>query len=91
MKQLKAGKPLPPAVDQFNVGAVRQAAVVLKEFQRLTGTDTADAVSDLLTNLMHWCDRFGQAFPEELRRALSHYAAETGASSGTTLTKPDKM
>jgi hypothetical protein len=78
-------------VDQFNVGAVPQATVVLKEFQRLTGTDTADAVSDLLTNLMHWCDWSGQAFPEELRRALSHYAAETGASPGTTVTKPDKM
>ena len=33
----------------------------------------APADSDLLTNLMHWCDRFGQDFQEELRRAQNHY------------------
>ena len=50
-----------------------------------------DAVSDLLADLMHWCDRFGQEFHEELRRALYHYAEETSTSSEATAPSSDEL
>ena len=80
----KQTKALPPDPDPLNASRVRWATAVLEEFQRQTGADLGDAVSDLLADLMHWCDRFGQAFPEELRRALSHYEEETAASPEMT-------
>ena len=70
-------KPLPPDRDQFNANRARWADVALNEFQRLTGADTGDAVSDLLADLMHWCCRSGQDFEAELQRAREHYDCET--------------
>ena len=80
----KQTKALSPAPDPLNASRVRWAAAALEELQRQTGADLGDAVSDLLADLMHWCDRFGQSFPKELHRALSHYEEETDASSATT-------
>lgn len=54
------------------------AAVALDAFRHHTGAEPEDAASDLLADLMHWCDRHGASFSIELRRARSHYAAETG-------------
>lgn len=76
----RQSEPLPPDPEQLNANRARWAAVALGEFQRQTGADNEDAVSDLLADLMHWCDRFGQEFPKELRRALNHYEEETDAS-----------
>ena len=75
--------PLPPDPDRRNAHRALGAAAALAEFQRQTGADLEDAVSDLLADLMHWCDWFGQEFPKELRRALNHYEEETGASLET--------
>lgn len=38
--------------------------------------DHADAVSDLLADLRHYCDRAGLDFADLSTRALRHYAAE---------------
>jgi len=74
---------LPPDPDELNVSRAQWAAAALEEFQRQTRADLEDAVSDLLADLMHWCDRSGQSFTDELRRALSHYDEETATDSET--------
>jgi hypothetical protein len=83
--------PLPPDPDRRNAHRALGAAAALAEFQRQTGADLEDAVSDLLADLMHWCDRFGQEFPKELRRALDHYEEETAARSETTALLSNKF
>ncbi len=89
--RLNHSKPLRPDPDQLNADYARWADAALAEFRRQTGADLEDAVSDLLADLMHWCDRFGHAFPEEFRRAMSHHAAETAASSDTTALLSDEL
>jgi hypothetical protein len=89
--QSKPTKPLPPDPEMRNANRARFAALALEAFQRQTGADLKDAVSDLLTDLMHWCDRFGQEFPAELRRACNNYAAETAASPATAAPLSDKL
>lgn len=84
-------KPLPPDPDLQNANRARSAGAALEEFHQLTGTDFEDAVSDLLANLMHWCDRAGQDFDQELRRARSHYAAETAAGLVAAMPTPDDI
>ena len=88
--QSKPTKPLPPAPEVLNLIRARRAAVALAEFQNQTGAAVEDVVSDLLSDLMHWCDRVGQAFPEELRRALGHYAVETAATSKLTAPRSEE-
>jgi hypothetical protein len=54
------------------------AYLALEAFQDLTGTDPGDAVSDLLCDLMHWCDRNSdEGFDGALTRARAYYAEET--------------
>jgi len=69
-------KPLPLDAEHLNADRALWAAIALEAFRRETGADLTDAVSDLLADLMHWCDRFGQKFQRELERALNHYAEE---------------
>jgi len=75
--RLATAPALPPNPDGRNVQRAHAAAVALAAFCRHTGADPEDAASDLLTDLMHWSDRSGPGFAEELRRARTHYAAET--------------
>ncbi len=82
--QLQPTKPLPPDPQKQNATHARHAAAALAAFQRQTGVDLENLVSDLLVDLMHWCDRKGPKFHEELRRALNYYATETAAPSTTT-------
>jgi hypothetical protein len=89
--QAKQPKPLPQDPDRLNDHRARWAAAALAEFRQQTGADLKDAVSDLLADLMHWCDRFGQKFPKELRRALDHYEEETAARSETTALLSNKF
>jgi hypothetical protein len=49
------------------------------EFRGQTGADIEDVVSDLLADLMHWCDRHEQDFDLELQRAQGHYEIETNS------------
>ena len=87
----KQTRRLPTDPDMLNPNRARWAAAALAEFRRQTGADLEDAVSDLLADLMHWCDRLGQEFPQELRRALHHYEEETGASLEMTTLLSDKL
>ena len=89
--QLMPTKPLPPDPEMLNANRARWATAALDEFRRQTGADMEDAVSDLLADFMHWCDRFGQEFHEELRRALNHYAEETSTSSEATAPSSDEL
>ena len=70
-------KTLPPDPDGMNADRSRWAEAAIFEFQRQTGADLEDAVSDLLADLMHWCDRRKLDFDKELDRARSHYDEET--------------
>jgi hypothetical protein len=89
--QAKPAKALPPDPEMFNPSRALWAAAALAEFRRQTGAGLADAVSDLLADLMHWCDRFGQAFPEELRRARWHYEQETAPCSERSTPRSDEF
>jgi hypothetical protein len=89
--QANQTKPLSPDPKLLNVRRARWAAAAIEAYQRQTSADTRDAVSDLLTDLMHWCDQFGQAFPEELHRTRGHYAVETAASSTTTAPRLEEL
>ena len=77
LKHSKQTKALPPDPEQKNDQRANWAHSVLLEFRGLTGADAEDAVSDLLADLLHWCDRHGQDFDTELRRARNHYDFET--------------
>jgi hypothetical protein len=68
---------LPPDPEGMNGKRAKWAGCALLRFRKLTGTDEPDALCDLLADLMHWCDRNGQDFGQQLARAKEHYAAET--------------
>ena len=89
--QAKPTRPHRADPETQNESRARCAAAALAEFRRQTGTALADAVGDLLADLMHWCDQFGQAFPEALRRARKHYAAEAAARSEPSTLPTDKF
>ena len=77
----RLARPLPCDADELHASRTHWAAAALGEFRRRTGADLEDAVSDLLADLMHWCDQSGQSFADELRRARRHYEAEAGPGS----------
>lgn len=68
---------LPPDPEGMNDDRAGWAGAALKAFRDVTHCDHEDAVSDLLANLMHHCDRSGLSFEEELERARRNYAEET--------------
>lgn len=68
---------VPPDPDELNDDRAVWAEVALAAFATETGCDQADALPDLLCDLLHWCDRTGVSFAAELERARLHYAAET--------------
>lgn len=73
-------KVLPPDGDGENDDRSRWADAAILEFRRQTGSDLEDALSDLLADAMHWCDRNEIDFDNELDRARGHYDAETEAA-----------
>jgi hypothetical protein len=73
----KIARVLPPDPDQMNEKRALWAEAALLAFQSLTGTDMEDAVCDLTADLMHWCDRHGMDFDNELQRGHGHYVEET--------------
>jgi hypothetical protein len=48
---------LPPNPDGQNHDRAQSAQAVIRQFQICTGCDWDDAIADLLTDLMHLCDR----------------------------------
>ena len=53
------------------------AAAAPRHFQCITGTDHDDALTDLLCDLRHWCNREKVSFDSAHTRAQEHYDAET--------------
>lgn len=72
-------KQLPPDPEGMNDNRAEWADGAIEAFQAATGTDREDALSDLLCDLMHLCDRdvFLGDFDTQLERARGHYEAET--------------
>ena len=70
-------KTLPPDPEEMNDHRAELAEASLRHFQCWCGSDHEDALSDLLCDLMHWCDRNDFSFEAELSRARTHYEAET--------------
>lgn len=70
-------KQLPPDPEKQNDDRAKWAGIALAQFQSETGTEDADALCDLLCNLMHWADRHNEDFDAELTRARNHYDVET--------------
>jgi hypothetical protein len=68
---------VPPDPDELNDDRAVWAEVALAAFAAETGCDRADALPDLLCDLLHWCDRTGVSFADELERARGHYRVET--------------
>jgi hypothetical protein len=74
---LKDFRKLPPDPEGMNDKRAAWAGAALATFMQVTGTDDEYAVGDLLSDLMHWCDRNNYDFEAALARARGHYAAET--------------
>jgi hypothetical protein len=70
---------LPPDPENMNDKRAAWAAVALRAFRLVTGTDNEDALGDLLCDLMHLSDRNDYDFNDALSRARWHYQAETTA------------
>jgi hypothetical protein len=71
-----ATKPLPDP-ERMNDERACWAEYALGKFKERTGTDDEDAMSDLLSDLIHLAHVRGESFANELRRALGHFAEET--------------
>jgi len=74
-------KTLPPDPDGQNDDRAKWARHALLSFQGLVGTEDEDAISDLLCDIMHLCDRemdgYETDFEAALDRARGHYTGET--------------
>lgn len=69
---------LPPDPDGMNAMRAAAAEKSLMLFVVNTGTDWADAMVDLLCDLMHLADRDPELdFAADLERARYHYEVET--------------
>jgi hypothetical protein len=65
----------------MNGARAEWAACCICHFQCQTGVDWDDAPADHLCDLVHFCDREGFDFREELDRARMHYQAEIIAAN----------
>lgn len=75
-------EPLPFDVDCEGMNSKRAdwAGAALAEFQEQTGTDDGDAISDLVCDLLHLCDRegdrYGRSALKQIKRGLYAYESE---------------
>jgi hypothetical protein len=97
----RKSKPMLPVMDNLRMPSDPEAQndsrsdwaeVAIRAFMQATGSDAGDAVSDLLADLAHYCDRHGLELGHELCRACSHYEEETtneevGESEGRQFTR----
>ena len=70
---------IPPDPEGMNDRRSEWAAEALSRFESVTSAPPEDLLTDLLKNLMHWCDRNDVDFNDELAAARLHYEAETDA------------
>ena len=73
---------LPNDPENMNNDRARWAQRTLETFSIITGADYEDCLSDLLSDMMHLCDRDKELgnFNDQLERARGHYNAETMGS-----------
>jgi hypothetical protein len=71
--------PVTHDTDGMNGDRAQWAKAALLAFITETGADYADALGDLLCDLMHLSDREPFDFDAALERARDHYAVETGS------------
>lgn len=69
---------LPRPVVAKPVSAAALAEVAIKRHMKETGSDRADVLVDLLTDLMHWAKIEGQDFNAALATAQMHARCELG-------------
>jgi rubredoxin len=72
LKSFRKRNRLPPDPNNMNDNRAAWAAVALRAFMEVTGTDEEDALVDL-----HWCDCHNFDFELALDRARRHYEEET--------------
>lgn len=80
-----------PDPDQQNDDRASWAEKAIEAFCVATGSDLEDAVSDLVADLGHFCDRHGFLLRNEINRAADHYDAETdgeGRQFGDVINNP---
>ncbi len=80
-KHTKKPAALPPDPEGMNDDRAGWAETALQAFMAETGTDVEDALSDLLCDLQHLCDRFPALgdFATQAARAAQAYEEETMA------------
>ena len=71
---------LPPDPEEMNGTRSDLAFYAMREFAAQSGTDPEAVLKDLLTDLMHWCDRHGHSFRIALDSAQNNYIAETATT-----------
>jgi hypothetical protein len=76
-KTTPSTKTLPHDPDGMNDERSIWAEAAIEAFEDATGCDREDALSDLLTDLMHWCDRNSVDFADALNNARGMYVEET--------------
>ncbi len=83
LNAIARGNTLPPDPEDQNDDRAMWGQISITAFERHTGTDPEDALSDLLCDLMHLCDRRagedGWNFDSQVERAREHYTVETEA------------
>lgn len=72
-------KTLPLDPEEQNSDRSQWARVAIRAYQIETGTDDQDAISDLINDLAHFCDRHPEyeTVGEAIRRARNSYSDET--------------
>jgi hypothetical protein len=68
---------LPPDPEKMNDDRANRGAVIIRQFQNMTGYCSRHALESLLCDLMHWADRNRARFDDDLSAARIYYAAET--------------
>jgi hypothetical protein len=84
---------LPPDPDEMNYQRAGWANAALVAFANQTGQsveelDDGTVMADLLTNLMHWCDRNGVNFTAQLDAAVRMYREETAPPAPVPVAVP---
>ena len=79
VKDFEKAEPLPPDPEKMNDDRAKWALAAVRAFQAETGTDDETAIGDLISDLMHLCDRRKefQEFAIALNNGQMHYEAET--------------
>lgn len=76
----------PPAKTPTNADRAAWAETILQHFAEIVGDDEPDTlVSDLLADLMHFCDRDGINFTLCFQRATSYHRDELAEEAEATL------